>query len=82
MDFLTFDDLLKNALQVDASRRLELLTLIHYGAQSDSDGIKELRKSMLRQAEPDTEEKANPNGGMQGLKAALRTGKIGAPKKR
>lgn len=75
MDFLTFDDLLKTALAVDASRRLELLTIVNYGAQGDGDSIKELRKSMMKLADPDFDASVNPNEGMRGLRALAGLGK-------
>lgn len=77
MDFLTFDDLLKTTLSVDASRRLDLLTLINYGAQGGGEEMEKLRKSMTKLADPNFDDTVNPNAGMRGLKGLLASGKLG-----
>jgi hypothetical protein len=76
VDFLTFDDLLKTTLAVDASRRLDLLTLINYGAQGGGEEMEKLRKSMAKLADPNFDDTVNPNEGMRGLKSLLRSGKL------
>lgn len=72
MDFLTFDDLLRQTLRVDAMHRLDLLRIVNYGAQGNADAIKDLQKQILKVAYPDgTQPQTNPNGGMRGLKSWL-----------
>lgn len=80
MDFLTFDDLLKTTLQVDAARRIDALHIANYGAQGDTDSVKKLMKEFMRAAYPEQADAADagPNPGMRGLKGFLgKQGKLG-----
>ena len=74
LDFLTFDDVLKVALQVDAANRLALFRIFNHGAQGGGDDNKALINDLLKQAYPEKggdPTSSRPNQGIGGLRKFL-----------
>jgi len=74
MDFLTFDDVLKTTLQVDAAQRLANLRILNHAAQGDGDSIKALANDLMKTAYPEklgAPQSNRPNQGVGGLRKFL-----------
>lgn len=84
MDFLTFDEVLKITLQIEAARRLTDFRVANHAAQGTGDANKAIINDLMRQAYPEQggdPSSSRPLQGVGGLKKFLAAKGHAGPKK-